>query len=139
MALPREARLAIQRHKARRVACVVCGTFQDIVRHHVYGRRASNVLVPMCKPCESATHGRTLAKPGTEATVLRYRRLLPARCVQRPLGTRPYHVPKHVWRFMQRKPRVVNPERATRTERRVRDALAESQPEVLAWLESVGA
>lgn len=135
MALPREARLAIARFKAGRVACVVCGTFEDIVRHHVHGRRVSHKLVPMCKPCESAVHGRSREKQGTTARVLHYRSLLPEWCIQKPLGTRPYGVSMREWKQRHRAPQTME-QRAGRP-RTVRDALAEAQPEVLVWLESM--
>lgn len=56
--------------------CVACGK-KSHVQHHVYSRQLRPEVVPMCRPCESAVHGRTQPKPRTSQRVLDLRRMLP--------------------------------------------------------------
>lgn len=63
--------------------CVICGTAEDIVRHHKYGRKVDSLTVSMCKWCESAVHGRRPPRAGTDEVVAGYQACLPEECVLR--------------------------------------------------------
>lgn len=66
--------------------CQICAckvnAHNRLVMHHVYSRQVRPEVVPLCRVCEGAVHGRNEGKPGLEVRVAQLRALLPAFAVE---------------------------------------------------------
>lgn len=66
--------------------CQVCGVrvnwHNKLVMHHVYSRQIRPEVIPLCRVCEGAVHGRNEPKPGRMERVLQLRLMLPAFAVR---------------------------------------------------------